>query len=91
MVKERLTEEIERRIEESDTISADDLNVEQRCEYCDTPMPYEHYNERSPQVDYVCHIVPTADEHSPPQKHLYCTPTCLTEDLRETEKRLYDQ
>lgn len=89
MVKERLTEEIERRIEESDTISADDLDVEQQCAYCERPMPYEDYNEHTPMADYIYHIVPTAGERTPPEKRIYCKPDCLVKDVRASEEEFH--
>lgn len=87
MGKDDLIDEIGRRIEGSETLSAEDLDVEQRCRYCETPLPYEDYNEHTPSADYVYHIMPTAGEHTPAEKRIYCTPDCLIKDVHEMEEQ----
>lgn len=87
MGKDDLIDEIERRMEESE-LSAEDLDVEQRCRHCEVPMPYEDYNEHTPSADYVIHIMPTAGDRGQPEKRLYCTPRCLIKDVREMEESI---
>lgn len=90
MSKDDLIDEIERRIDESE-LSAEDLDVEQRCRYCEAPMPYEGYNEHTPSSDYVIHIIPTEGDRTPPEKRPYCTPRCLIKDVREWEERFLNE
>jgi hypothetical protein len=91
MGKDDLIDEIERRIEGSETLSAEDLDVEQRCRYCETPMPYEGYNEHTPSSDYVIHIMPTERDRTPPDKRIYCSPRCLIKHTCEMEEQFLNK
>lgn len=91
MGRDDIIDEIKRQIEESDTLSAEDLDVEQRCRYCEAPLPYERYNEHTPSGDYVIHIMPTEGERTPPDKRIYCTPRCLIKHTREMEEQFLNE
>lgn len=83
MGRKELIEAIEDRAKESSIVSADDLDTMNRCTYCGAAMPYEDYNEHDPQMDYVCRILPTGGETSPPEKLLYCSVRCLSKHTEE--------
>lgn len=87
MTKHNLQKEIEEELEQETVVSAEDLDQEPECHNCGREMPYEAYNEKSPQDDYIVHVVPGFDEYTPNEKVLYCGVSCFIEEKQEFEQR----
>lgn len=68
---------------ESTRITPDDLDQELTCAWCGAEMPYIDYNERTPTTDYVVHVLPGEDEHTPAGRVVYCSSGCFVRQRQE--------
>lgn len=80
-----LTEEIEKSLQELDTVEADDIDTSPECAHCGKEMPYEDYNDKSPQDDYISHVIPGENEHAAPMILLYCDVSCFMKEIQMFE------
>jgi hypothetical protein len=85
MGKRHLESEIEEELESTEVVSANEIQETPKCDYCGKDMPYEIYNETSPQTDYVCHVLPGTDEYTETRKALYCDISCFMSEMKKFE------
>ncbi len=55
MAKQDIVEHLEGELERTE--SEPDLEEPNRCAHCDTLLPYEEYNQHSPQTDFIIHTM----------------------------------
>lgn len=64
-------------------IAAKDIDQEPTCAWCGAEMPYVEFNERSPTTDYIVHVLPGEDEHTPSGRVVYCSSGCFVSQRQE--------
>ncbi len=85
MGKNNLVRAIQDRISKSDQIRAGDIDSPPKCRQCGKSMPFEKYNKKSPQDDFITHVVPGSDEYTPPKEVLYCDVSCFMREMDRFE------
>lgn len=83
MSKKDIVEHIEEESGKSTTEVEFDLEKANQCANCGKTLPYEEYNQHSPQTDFVIHAVPGGDPHTPPAKKVYCSTGCFVTELKD--------
>ena len=83
MSRQDLVDHVEERIEEQTRTTDIDVKNDRECSTCGTVMPYEEFNEHSPQTDYVVHHVPGQDMFTDSAKKVYCSTSCFVTELQE--------
>jgi len=81
MGKKELTDEIKQGISEPSVVQAEELDTIQKCAVCGKEMPYEKYNDKSPQANFISHVIPGADEFTPGKRLLYCSIQCFMNEM----------
>lgn len=83
MAKQEIVEHIEKESGGTAIENESDLETTNHCANCGKELPYEEYNQHSPQTDFVTHTVPGDGPHTPPIKKVYCSTGCFVTELKD--------
>lgn len=76
---------IEEQLKDEITLTEDEFKSPPDCRHCNRELDYETFNETSPQTDYIVHVIPGADQHTPSKRVKYCDVSCFVSEMRQYE------
>lgn len=83
MAKQEIREHIEEESGCTTIKDESDLDTGNYCANCGKELPYEEYNQHTPQTDFITHTIPGEGPHTPPAKKVYCSTGCFVAELQD--------